>query len=139
LDVAHQCLGGASRDKNIVGGSNDNADPTIYDVAGRVGVSAATVSRALNPGPNSRIKSDTIRRIVDAAAELGYQPNRLARSLKSQKSRTIGLLVADMMNSVFMPTVHGVQGPLEDTGYIPIIMNIGNDPQRIRAAVGALF
>lgn len=132
-------MGGASRDKNIVGGSNDNADPTIYDVAGRVGVSAATVSRALNPGPNSRIKSDTISRIVDAAAELRYQPNRLARSLKSQKSRTIGLLVADMMNSVFMPTVHGVQGPLEDTGYIPIIMNIGNDPQRIRAAVGALF
>jgi LacI family transcriptional regulator len=44
-----------------------------------------------------------------------------------------------MMNPVFMPTIHGVQGPLEDAGYIPIIMNIGNEPQRERAAVGALF
>jgi LacI family transcriptional regulator len=101
-------------------------DPTIYDVARHVGVSAATISRALNLGPNSRIKSDTISRIVDAEAELGYQPNRLASSLKSQKSRTICLLVADIMNPVFKPTIHGAQGPLEDAGYIPIIMNIGN-------------
>lgn len=70
---------------------------TIYDIAKKVKLSTATVSRALN-GHND-VKPATKKRVLDAASELGYLPNSLARSLTMKKSWNIGLLFSDDRNS----------------------------------------
>lgn len=70
---------------------------TIYDIAEKVKLSTATVSRALNG--HDDVKPATKKRILDAAKELGYLPNSLARSLTTKKSWNIGLLFSDDQNS----------------------------------------
>ena len=69
--------------------------PTLRDVAEAAGVHAATASRALNPETRRLVNSDTARRVIKAAEALGYQPNPIARSLKTSKSGTIGLVLPD--------------------------------------------
>ena len=65
--------------------------PTSYDVARRAGVSQATVSRAFNP--ESPASDDVRKRVLAAAAEIGYAPNAMARSLNSGRSKIIGVLM----------------------------------------------
>jgi LacI family transcriptional regulator len=67
---------------------------TIKDVARRAGLSQATVSRALNK--SGYVSEETKRRVEEVVAELGYQPNWLARSLKGKPSRLIGLIVPEV-------------------------------------------
>jgi len=68
------------------------AAPTLKDVASRAAVSPYTVSTVLNGArSNTRVSEDTRRRILEAAAELGYRPNGLARSLRSNRTNIIGL------------------------------------------------
>ena len=64
---------------------------TLRDVAQRAGVSAMTVSRVVNGGGG--VDADTQRRVEEAILALHYIPNRLARSLVSQQTKTIGLIV----------------------------------------------
>jgi LacI family transcriptional regulator len=64
----------------------------ISDVASAAGVSIATVSAALNDVESARISADTRERVREAAASLGYVPNRLARGLRAQRSGTIGFI-----------------------------------------------
>ncbi len=79
----------------------------IGDVARLAGVSTATVSRVLNGVPSVQ---PAIRRSVEMAiAELGYQPNRIARSLRVGGSRTLGLMLPDIRNTQFIDIVRGTQ------------------------------
>ena len=59
---------------------------TLRDVATAAGVHPATASRALNPGTRALVSEDTARRVSDAADRLGYRPNPVARSLRSNSS-----------------------------------------------------
>ncbi len=103
---------------------NDMKRVSIKDIAQKVGVSNATVSLVLNgKEKQGRVSKDMAERIRQVVREMHYQPNRLARSLQSGKSQTIGLLVADISNPFFGTLAFYVQNELEKAGYAVIIMN----------------
>ena len=69
---------------------------TLRDVAARAGVHPATASRALNPETRLLVKEDTARRVLEAAELLGYHPNPVARSLRTRRSHTVGVIIPDL-------------------------------------------
>jgi LacI family transcriptional regulator len=111
---------------------------TLRDVAQAAGVHAATASRALNPKTRELVNAETVRRVVRAAETLGYQPNPIARSLKTAKSSTVGLVIPDLTNPLFPPIVRGIEAVLESAGYSALIVNTDNDPERERALIESL-
>ena len=80
---------------------------TLADVARAVGMSASTVSRALSG--TAKVNDATRERILQAAREMGYEPNQVARSLTSGRSDLIGLIVPDISNPFFPPIIKAVQ------------------------------
>ncbi|MCX7840621.1 MAG: LacI family transcriptional regulator, partial [Anaerolineae bacterium] len=89
--------------------------PTIRDVAKLAGVSTATVSHVLN---NSRVvRPETRQQVLDAIKRLNYRPSAIARSLTTQTTRSIGVLVADITNPFFAAIVRGIENRLESHGY----------------------
>ncbi len=105
---------------------------TLRDVAKLAAVHPGTVSRALNPETRRMVNQETALRVLEAAAQLGYRPNPIARGLKTNRSHTIGVLVPDLTNPLFPPIVRGIQDRLEAAGYTPLIANTDNDPDRER-------
>jgi LacI family transcriptional regulator len=103
---------------------------TLRDVARVAGVHPATVSRALNEETRSLVNADTARRVLQAAEELRYQPNPIARGLKTNRSYTIGVLIPDLTNPLFPPILRGIEDRLEKAGYTPLTANTDNDPER---------
>ncbi len=95
---------------------------TMEDVAEKAGVSKATVSRIINNVPNSASK-ETIERVNRVIDELGYVSNSLAASLKTLKSRTIGLIVGDIGNPFFGLIIKGIEKTLQGSGYSLILAN----------------
>jgi LacI family transcriptional regulator len=94
---------------------------SIKDVAKIAGVSTATVSHTIN---NTRFVSEDIRKkVIAAMAQLGYHPNLVARSLRRQKSKTIGLMIPDISNFVYTSVAEGVEGKLRESGYHVILSN----------------
>lgn len=112
--------------------------PTLRDVAEAAGVHTATASRALNPKTRQQISAETARRVMRAAQALGYQPNSVARSLKTSRSGTVGLVIPDLTNPLFPPIVRGVESVLESDGYNVWIVNTDNDAERERAKIESL-
>ncbi|MDT5035676.1 MAG: LacI family transcriptional regulator [Micromonosporaceae bacterium] len=112
--------------------------PTLRDVAQLAGVHAATASRALNPRMRPMVNADTARKVLRAAATLGYQPNPIARSLKTAKSATVGLVIPDLTNPLFPPIVRGIEDVLGPAGYNAWIVNTDNDPDREKAQLESL-
>ena len=103
---------------------------TLRDVARVAGVHPATVSRALNEETRALVNEETAKRVLKAAEELGYQPNPIARGLKTNRSYTIGVLIPDLTNPLFPPILRGIEDRLETGGYTPLIANTDNDPER---------
>ncbi|MEV4178599.1 LacI family DNA-binding transcriptional regulator [Nonomuraea sp. NPDC049709] len=112
--------------------------PTLRDVAEAAGVHTATASRALNPKTRQQISAETARRVMRAAQALGYHPNSVARSLKTSRSSTVGLVIPDLTNPLFPPIVRGVESVLESDGYNVWIVNTDNDEERERATIESL-
>jgi LacI family transcriptional regulator len=112
--------------------------PTLRDVAEAAGVHAATASRALNPETRRLVNAETARRVLRAAESLGFSPNPIARSLKTAKSGTIGLVLPDITNPLFPPIVRGIEDVLSGVGYSALIVNTDNDPERERAQIASL-
>ncbi|HEX6021157.1 MAG TPA: LacI family DNA-binding transcriptional regulator [Solirubrobacter sp.] len=111
---------------------------TLRDVAKLAAVHPGTVSRALNPQTRRMVNEETARRVLEAAEQLGYRPNPIARGLKTNRSHTIGVLVPDLTNPLFPPIVRGIQDKLEAAGYTPLIANTDNDPDRERSDLEAM-
>ncbi|MFC4585361.1 LacI family DNA-binding transcriptional regulator [Sphaerisporangium corydalis] len=111
---------------------------TLRDVAEAAGVHAATASRALNPKTQGLVSAATARRVLKAAETLGYQPNPIARSLKTSRSFTVGLVLPDLTNPLFPPIVRGIEDVLAPGGYSAWIVNTDNDPQRELAQIESL-
>ncbi|MGH3301200.1 MAG: LacI family DNA-binding transcriptional regulator [Streptosporangiaceae bacterium] len=105
---------------------------TLKDVARRAGVHPATASRALNPETRLLVSEQTAVRVLAAAAELGYRPNAVARSLRTRRSHTIGVLIPDLNNPLFPPIVRGLADRLETHGYVALIGNTDGDEVRER-------
>lgn len=114
------------------------ATPTLRDVAEVAGVHPATASRALNPSTRGLVNADTARRVIRVAEQLGYQPNPIARGLKTAKSGTIGLVLPDLTNPLFPPIVRGIEDILEPAGYSALIVNTDNDAGREQAQIERL-
>lgn len=112
--------------------------PKLRDVAERAGVHPSTASRALNPATRSLVKVATVRRIDAAAATLGYQTNAIARSLRTRRSSTVGVLVPDLTNPAFPPTVRGIEEGLAEAGLTVLLANTDNDHERERRHLDAL-
>jgi LacI family transcriptional regulator len=108
------------------------APVTLKDVALRAGVHPATASRALNPETRILVSEDTARRVLDAAEELGYSPNPVARSLRTRRSHSVGVLIPDLNNPLFPPIVRGLEDRLAAAGYVALIGNTDSDDRRER-------
>ena len=80
---------------------------SIKDVAREAGVSIATVSRVLNDV--DVVNEDTKKRVQEAIKKLSYRPNIVARSLKTQRSRTIGIIIPDISNQFYPEIVRGAE------------------------------
>src|SRR3954462_584219 len=112
--------------------------PTLRDVAHLAGVHPATASRALNPQTRPLVNADTARKVLRAAESLGYQPNPIARSLKTARTTTVGLVIPDLTNPLFPPIVRGIADVLTPAGYSAWIVNTDNDPAREETQVESL-
>lgn len=99
---------------------------TIKDIAEKAGVSYATVSRALNN--RSDVSEETRLRIMELAANMGYQPNAIARSLVNRRSMIIALIVPDVSNPFFADITMAVHSAAEKAGYTVMVCNTGWDP-----------
>jgi LacI family transcriptional regulator len=101
-----------------------NKLPTMYDVARLAGVSQPTVSRVLNQNDTAvAISDDTRQRVLAAIQELGYRPNVLARSLRTQKTQTVALLIADLANGFYHSLARAVQDVARQHDYEVFIAN----------------
>jgi len=117
------------------------ADPpvTLKDVAALARVHPATASRALNPETRLLVREDTAQRVLEAAAELGYRPNTVARSLRTRRSHSVGVLIPDLNNPLFPPIVRGIEDRLGEAGYTPLIVNTDNDADRERRHIETML
>jgi LacI family transcriptional regulator len=96
-------------------------DVTIKDIASRVGISYATVSRALNG--KYGVKSSTRERVLKAAHRLGYRPNVIARGLVTRRTMTIGLIVPDIRNPFYPEVAGGVEDAAREAKYGVLLCN----------------
>jgi LacI family transcriptional regulator len=103
---------------------------TINDVATKAGVSTATVSRALNG--KSTVDPNLVNRVLDAAAELGYQPNGPARNLRRQETAVLALIISDVENPFFTSIARGVEDVAHAVGYSVVLCNSDEDPDKER-------
>ena len=103
---------------------------TVYDIAKAAGVSASTVSRTLDPRTRSLVNEKTAARIEKTVEELDFRINPVARSLKTRRSMTIGVLIPDLTNPLFPPIVRGLQDRLELDGYVALVASIDDDLAR---------
>ncbi len=94
-------------------------EATIYDIARHLGISAATVSRALNGHPG--INAQTAEKVNKAALALGYQSNKFASSLRKQKSNTLGVIVPRLNSYVMSSILSGMERVANESGYNLII------------------
>ena len=103
---------------------------TIHDVAKIAGVSVSTVSRVLNDsGP---VSDETRKKVEEAVAAVGYRPNPSARSLRTQRTDLIALIVPDIINEYFSIISRGAQDVVEQHGYHMLLCNTdGNENAEI--------
>jgi DNA-binding LacI/PurR family transcriptional regulator len=98
---------------------------TIYDIAKKCNVAASTVSRALND--DKRISKETRDRVKAMAKKLNYKQNELARSLKSGKSLTIGIITNDLATFAVPRIIDGIEEIANESGYNIIVGNTSNN------------
>jgi LacI family transcriptional regulator len=104
---------------------------TIRDVAKESGFSSTTVSIVLNNAPLARyIPAVTKKKIERTAKKLGYRPNLFARSLRSQRSHTVGVMVFDMTDPFCTLVLRGIENALYQSSYLPILTDVHNERSR---------
>ena len=99
--------------------------PTIKDIANIVGVSPTAVSMALNG--NRRISEETRKKILQAARDIHYHPNIVARSLVKKKSNTIGLIITSILNPFYPELAKGIEDEALNRGYSIILCSTNYD------------
>jgi LacI family transcriptional regulator len=101
---------------------------TIYDIAKKLDITAATVSRALNNNP--KISEATRKLVLETAAKMNYKQNRLAQSLRSGKSNNVGVIVPRIDVNFFASVIRGIEEELHPEGYHVIICQTHEDEKR---------
>lgn len=121
----------AERATNVVG------KVTSIDVAQRAGVSQSAVSRVFTPGASVSKKMEA--RVREAASDLGYRPNVLARSLITGRSRIIGLVVAYLDNPFYPDALEKLSEALQAKGYHILIFMAGNSGEDVDSVIHDLM
>ncbi|UZE50698.1 LacI family DNA-binding transcriptional regulator [Rhodopseudomonas sp. P2A-2r] len=111
------------------------ARATIIDVAERAGVHWSTVSRALNPAKRHLISAEMIERISACVEQLGYRQNAMASALRTQKTRTIGVIVSNLGDPIHPPIVRAIEDRFGEIGYVAFVGNTDNDSEREAALI----
>lgn len=92
---------------------------TVKDIAAKLGISPSTVSRALTG--STEVSAKTRARVLQAAQELHYTPNLLARSLVRASNNIIGCLILEFANPFFVPVIQAIEDVAEERGYVAMI------------------
>ena len=106
---------------------------TIYDLASKLNISIATVSRGLKDDPV--VSKKTRKRIFDLAEEMGYRSNHFARNLRRQKTNTIGIIVHELNSNFITSVLAGIENVTTEAGYDLIITH--SSESRIKEAANA--
>src|SRR5579859_5123239 len=101
---------------------------SIKDVAEVAGVSTATVSRVLSNGQH--VRAEVRQRVLAAVEKLAYRPNLVARSLRSQQSNTLGLIVSDIRNPFFTSISRAVEDVAYEQGFSVFLCNTDENPDK---------
>lgn len=110
---------------------------TIYDLASRLNISIATVSRGLKD--DAVVNKKTRKKILDLAEKMGYRSNHFARNLRNQRTQTIGVIVP-RLNSYFMSTViAGIESVANKEGFNLIISQSSESAQKEKASAKTMF
>jgi LacI family transcriptional regulator len=109
---------------------------TIVDIGRKLGVSAMTVSRALRG--SAEVSEKTRQKVVRCAAQLGYRPNRWARSLVTRRSSIVGVVIPDIAHSYFAEITRGIEEVVEKAGYDLLLCHSGMDPQKEQSEIETL-
>src|SRR5215211_3080190 len=110
----------------------------LEDIAKETGFSISTVSRVLSNSTYS--VSEPIReKVLRVAERMGYEPNIAARSLRTDRTNTIGIIVDDLLSPFTPPIVRGIQDYLNENGFLSLIVNSDWDPDQEQAAIRALL
>src|SRR5258708_12307093 len=99
---------------------------TGANVAQRAGVSVATAGRVLSG--TGYASEDARRAVLDAAREIGYVPNQIARSLRTRRTQLAGLLIGDVENSFYSSIAKNVESVAKDAGYHVVPSNTTHHP-----------
>jgi LacI family transcriptional regulator len=110
----------------------------LVDVASATGFSVPTVSRVLS-NSHYPVNPETRKIIVETAEAMGYKPNLSARSLRTDRSQTIGIIVDDLLSPFTPPIVRGIQDYLSDQEYLSLIVNSDWNPDLEQDAIRNLI
>lgn len=113
---------------------------SISDIAKNLGISVTTVSFILNDkAKEKRISDGMTRRVLDYVKKVGYKPNQLAKSLRTGKSKTLGLLVEDISNAFFSSIADQIERLSYDFGYHIIYCSMNNDESRAKELIQLFY
>jgi LacI family transcriptional regulator len=114
-----------------LGAKRQRSAVTIREVAKESGFASATVSIVLNNAPLARyIPETTKNKIQRAAKKLGYRPNVFARTLRNQRTHTVGVMVFDMTDPYCIPILRGIENTLYEASFLPILTDVHNERSR---------
>jgi len=110
---------------------------TIYDIASKLNVSIATVSRALQDNPV--VNKKTRKKVFQVAEEMGYRSNHFARNLRSQKTETIGVIVPKLNSNFMSSVIAGIESVANSKGYNLIISQSSESITKEIASAKTMF
>jgi LacI family transcriptional regulator, galactose operon repressor len=110
----------------------------LEDIARETGFSISTVSRVLS-NSNYPVSESIREKVLRAAEMMGYEPNIAARSLRTDRTNTIGIIVDDLLSPFTPPIVRGIQDYLNEHGFLSLIVNSDWDPDQEQAAIKTLL
>ncbi len=114
-----------------------NSSTTIKDIARSLGISASTVSRALKDHPD--ISANTKAAVKELAQKLHYEPNAIALSLRNSSTRTIGVLIPEIVHFFFSSVISGIEEVAYKAGYVVIFCQSNEDYEREKTMVHTLL
>ena len=101
---------------------------SIHDVARVAGVSISTASRALNR--TGRVSEETIKKVGEVAARLGYQPDAIARTMRSSQSHAVGIIVSDISNPFYGRLIKSLEETFAEHGYALFVASSNNNLEK---------
>ena len=120
-------------------GRRASSAPTLEAVAQAAGVHRSTAARALNAATSHLISGEVVQRVQAEARRLGYRRDLVAASLRTGRSRLVGVVLPDLANPVFAPILGGIEAALARQGYSALVANAGPEPQHQREIVDQLI